>query len=717
MPIRKLSPLLINQIAAGEVIERPASVAKELLENSLDAGASRIEIAIEEGGQQLIRISDDGVGIPADELPLAIAAHATSKLETSEDLGAIDTLGFRGEALASVASISRLRITSRATVDGTLAEAGAMIEVSGDEVSAVAPAACAAGTTIEVRDLFFNTPARRKFMRTASAEFGHIAEVIHRIAMAYPHVGFTLTHNGRKTLDVAATNSRRQRCVELLGKELDEGLLEFEGQGPRAKGQGEESITPSPTHPLTSSSSIWGLAGLPVIARATAKFQYIFVNGRHIRDRSLSHAIKEAYRGLVPPDRQPVAVVFIEIDPTLVDVNVHPAKSEVRFLEGSRLHGLVLTAIRTRLLGTDLTPSATIFADRAVELSGAGTLGAANETTGGGSPFTPASFASSGSASPVAAPSHISADSAAALSPANWDASRFPGIENRAGASAGPAGGFRTADPAAPASQTHAGSQSGAGNNVDSFVDYFRRMAPVQKGFVYQEVRKAMAETDPQVAREHLSEKTGLAESGSLVPPVLRSFGVLQVHKSYLVTEDENGIVIIDQHALHERVMFEQLRSRVLSRNLESQRLLMPITVTASAKRQALLEGLKPLLEKIGIEAEPMGPATIAVHAFPTFLFDRKVEPADFITELLDQADEEKLDATTPTSLEAALHEVLDMMACKAAVKAGDKLTAEELASLLEQRQEIERASNCPHGRPTAIRVSLRELEKQFKRS
>ena len=736
MPIRKLSPLLINQIAAGEVIERPASVVKELVENSLDAGGSRIDIVIEEGGQQLIRISDDGVGIPPDELPLAVAAHATSKLETSEDLGAIDTLGFRGEALASIASVSRLRITSRATIDGQAAEAGAVIEVSGADVSAVAPAACAAGTTIEVRDLFFNTPARRKFMRTASAEFGHIAENIHRLAMAYPHVAFSLTHNGRKTLDVAATNSRRQRCVELLGEELDEALLEFgaiadcgsqiaDRGSSSAAGDEQPAIPVNPQSAFRNphSPSIWGLAGLPTIARATAKFQYLFVNGRHIRDRSLAHAIKEAYRGLVPPDRQPVAVVFLEIDPTLVDVNVHPAKSEVRFLDGSRLHGQVLTAIRSRLLQSDLTPSATIFAGRSdagvrTEPGDAMTAAESQASPFAGqsaSPFdgresgpfsAPAispqggrtefamparSMQSEATAAPPPATSHIGGDFAAPFSPA--------AVRPAAAPHAGPS----------PSAPTHIGT-------VDSFVDYFRRMAPVQKGFAYQEVRRAMAETDPQVAGE-VEKQAGPAGAGSLVPPVLRSFGVLQVHKSYLVTEDESGIIIIDQHALHERVMFEQLRKRVLVRNLESQRLLMPVTVTASARRQALLESLKPLLEKIGVEAEPMGPDTIAVHAFPTFLFDRKVEPAAFLTELLDQAEEEKLDATTPTALEAALHEVLDMMACKAAVKAGDKLTAEELASLLQQRQEIDRSSNCPHGRPTSIRVSLRELEKQFKRS
>lgn len=680
MPIRKLSPLLINQIAAGEVIERPASVVKELVENSLDAGATRIDVLVEEGGLSLIRISDNGSGIAPEELPLAIAPHATSKLQTTEQLAAITTLGFRGEALASIASVSRSRIFSRATVDGQLAEAGAAIEVSGDQVSEVMPAAGAAGTVIEIRDLFFNTPARRKFMRAASTEFGHITETITRIAMVHHHAAFTLAHGSRKTLDVSATSSRRQRCVDLLGKELDEALLEFKESsdlGLRVSDMTDSAAAGE----MRKSSSIWGLAGLPAIARATAKFQYLCVNGRFIRDRSVAHAIKEAYRGLVPPDRQPVAVVFIDMDPFLVDVNVHPTKAEVRFREPSRVHGLVLSAIRSRLLGADLTPTASIaFANSRLEsVDGPGAGGSQG---GAGSDLWGATRSTSDGGMP-----------------------RFDELRSRLGAS--------------PSESSSVVDQT----NVNAFVDYFRQMAPVQRGFAYQQVRDAIAQVDPQVladAPSPMPAPGATSDDGSepgSVPAALRSLGVLQVHKSYLVTEDDHGILIIDQHALHERVMFEQLRQRVLSRNLESQRLLMPAIISAGARRQSLLESLAPLLEKIGIEAEPMGPETVAVHAFPTFLFDRKVEPVEFMTELLDQAEEEKLDASNPTSLEAALHEVLDMMSCKAAVKAGDKLTTQELAALLSQRDEIERSSNCPHGRPTTIRLTLRELEKQFKRS
>ncbi|MEL7088820.1 MAG: DNA mismatch repair endonuclease MutL, partial [Planctomycetota bacterium] len=304
MPIRKLPPLLVNQIAAGEVIERPASVVKELVENCLDAGATRIDVAIEEGGLKLIRIADDGHGIAPEDLPLALTQHATSKLETAAQLAAIQTLGFRGEALASIASVSRLRLSSRPRAD----DSGHIIEQAGADVQPPRPAAMAPGTVIEVRDLFFNTPARRRFMRTAATEIGHIADTLNRTAMVNPAVGFTLSHNGRKSIDLPPNDDPRQRCIHILGKELAPALLEFEHVDPRPP-EGELQ----PAH-------VWGLAGEPSIARSSTKFQYFCVNGRPVKDRNLAHALKEGYRGLIAPDKQPVAVVFVELDASLVDV-------------------------------------------------------------------------------------------------------------------------------------------------------------------------------------------------------------------------------------------------------------------------------------------------------------------------------------------------------------------------------------------------------------
>ncbi|MCG8511536.1 MAG: DNA mismatch repair endonuclease MutL, partial [Rhodospirillales bacterium] len=599
---------------------------------SIDAGADQIDVQIEEGGSQLIRVSDNGNGIAQDELPLAVAPHATSKITAAEDLEAIGTLGFRGEALASIASVSRLRLSSRATVDGRLEESAYVIEVSGEQVAPVQPAAASAGTVIEVRDLFFNTPARRKFMRTVATEAGHIADTINRIAIVHPHVGFTLAHNGRKTIELPSSESWQRRAMDVLGRELEEALLAFE----------QEDL---PTH---GSKRVRGMAGLPNLARATAKYQYVCVNGRPVKDRNIQHAIKEAYRGLIPPDRQPLLVLLLDMDPHEVDVNVHPTKAEVRFRNSSGVHGMVLSAIRQRLLMSDLTPSA--------QFNG----------TGG----------------------------AAALHAAEKDSSSF------------------TLEPA---------TNNAAGASTSNFVEYFRRMDPKQKGLAFQEVKRALAEEDPSIADDLLGSATdNESENGTG-----NAFGgvtnqsILQVHQSYVVTQDDDGLVIVDQHALHERVMFEELSGRVLreGQTLESQRLLMPVVLDASVRRQAMLDQLKPLLERIGIEVEPMGKQSVAVHAFPSFLFDRHVEPGPFMDELLDAAEEGAFDTAAKNAEEAALHKVLDMMACKAAVKAGDRLSEQELAALLQRRQEVERSSNCPHGRPTTLRLTLKDLARQFGRT
>jgi len=703
MPIRKLPTLLVNQIAAGEVIERPASVVKELLENSLDAGATRVDIAIEQGGKQLIRISDDGLGIPPDELTLAIAPHATSKITDAEQLAAIATFGFRGEALASVASISRLSITSRATRDGQTDEAAHTLTASGDDITGPAPDAGRPGTVIAVRDLFFNTPARRKFLRTDPTEFGHIHEAVRRIAMVHPHVAFSLTHNDRAVLDLPAAqgdDAFQQRCVGVLGNELEEALLEFNDEERRDKlGQAGASAQPA---------RVWGMAGLPVIARASNKHQFLFINGRPIRDRSVLHAVKEAYRGLMPHDKQPVAVVMLWMDPGMVDVNVHPAKSEVRFREPGRIHGLVLTAIRQRLLGTDLTPT--------MQMQRGAMKFDRDDSSNEPNPLF------SGAPEAAHTPESTTPNDPFAPDPPT----QTPGGTPSGGGTSGDATSGRAPSGGGTSGGASGGNSGGTTGGVSSFVNYFRRMDPTQQGLAFREMRETLkqegrwAEVEP--------EGTDASSSPPHSPRPTAHSRILQIHKSYVVTQDDQGIVIIDQHALHERVMFEQLWQRVFSgatESLESQRLLMPVILDASPNRQGLLEGLAPLLQRIGMEAEPIGPGQVAIHAFPTFLFDRHVEPDAFLNELLDRAEQGDFDVLldgdetqTSTNLsESALHRVVDMMACKAAVKAGDHLTEPEIESLLDQREHVERSSNCPHGRPTQIRLSLKELEKQFGRA
>lgn len=610
MPIRRLPPLLVNQIAAGEVIERPASVVKEVVENSIDAGATRIDIAIEQGGRELIRISDNGCGIPSDELPLAIAPHATSKISSADDLDAIATMGFRGEALASIASVSRMSIISRPDSQPS----AHLIEVEGDKTMWVRPVGAAIGTTVSVRNLFFNTPARRKFLKSEQTETGRVADIVENLAMAHPNIGFLLRVDGKLKFELPPDQTPRQRVLAILGEELESELLEC----------------CCDDHGLL----IWGLAGKPAIARGTAKHQRVFLNGRTIIDRSINHAIKEAYRGLLDPTRSPTIALFLTIDPSQVDVNVHPTKAEVRFRNQANVHGAVMSAIRDCLRRADLTPTFDLAPPVPTFSSG----------------FTPSS----------------------------------------------------TFVP--PPAEDRANDESSARR----FVEYFQRLNPVQKGFVYSEVKQALAKDSPEASAQEIA-----AEEREILPVVRPVADVLQIHSSYIVTQDEHGMLIIDQHALHERVMFEKLKDRIGGGNLESQRLLMPATVNVERSQVILLEELKPLLKRIGIEAEPIGPTAIAVHSFTSLLFERGVDPVSFMSELLDRAANRGVNHDE----EAALHETLDMMACKAAVKAGDRLAPEELAELLKYRETIERSSNCPHGRPTSLRLTLKELEKQFGRT
>lgn len=641
--IRALSPLVASQIAAGEVVERPASVVKELVENALDAGATRVTVELEQGGIELIRVTDDGSGIPAEDLPLALAPHATSKVRTSDDLVRIATLGFRGEAVASIASVSRMSIRSR-----TADQPGAsLIEAEGDRIGAVQPAPGPTGTAVTVRNLFFNTPARRKFLRTERTEQGRCSEVLDAIAMARPAVGFKLIVDGKVSFDLPPEQSPRERIAAVLGKELDSQLLEAHADEIDAAG-------PGGARGLT----LYALVGLPSIARATAQAQHIFVNGRPVKDRTVMHALRESYRGLIEPSRYPTAVLLIEMDPAMVDVNVHPAKTEVRFRDSSLVHSAVLRAVRDALRAADLTPS-----------------------IGGG-------------ARPWAG-------------------------EGRAIL---PGGGL--------------GDAAGGGGGHSAFVDYFRRAAPAQSPsrLSYDTLRRALEKPGAEVNAEGAeaaenAERNGgggleapagadtapapyVDTDGSLPTPEPVS-PILQVHKSYLVTQDSQGVLIIDQHALHERAMFELLLARIAIADLESQRLLVPATVEASAANIDRLPLLAPLFKRLGIEAEPIGPTTIAVHAYPTFLFDKGVEPGPLLAELLEKSAAEGFE---PTS-EETLRDILDMMSCKAAVKAGDRMSPVELEALVRLREEIERSSNCPHGRPTSIRVTIRDLEKLFGRA
>ena len=575
MTIRKLPTVLINQIAAGEVVDRPASIVKELVENAIDAGSTRIDIQLERGGKDLILVTDNGSGIAPEELHLAITPHATSKIAEEADLAAIASLGFRGEALASIGSISHLSLKSRRIDD----ESGTKIEVDGGEISESKPVAASVGTTVEVKRLFFNTPARRKFLKSDGAETTRVRDVVQRLAASHHDVAFSFTSGDKKLLEYPSENCK-ERLLSIFGGELDGELIEIDG--------GIDGIT------------LWGLVGKPNVARPTSRHIRVHVNGRSVTDSSITHALKEAYRGLIEPKRWPTAALFLEMEPSLVDVNVHPQKSEVRFRDRDSIWRLVNKTISNALAAQDIVPA-----------------------------YVPS----------------------ASISTIGGDFSQR---------------------------------EFGTGN------------AP---SFPVDQARRAVAGIE-------------LPDYATPLPTIMGPDAVMQVQKCFLVTQDEQGLLIIDQHALHERIMFEELSKRMALGNLESQRMLVPDAFDADGGQIEALETHAELFEKLGIDTSASGPASISVYALPTLLVSRNVNGAEFIRELLDKLGSSDF----PSSEEEALSEVLDMMSCKAAIKAGDYLNPQELSDLLKKRKEIERGSNCPHGRPTTMRLSIEELEQRFGR-
>jgi DNA mismatch repair protein MutL len=639
--IQQLPPGLINRIAAGEVIERPASVVKELVENAIDAGSTSVLVEIEDGGRELIRVIDNGNGIAPSDLPLAFASHATSKLTCDEDLFRIATMGFRGEALASIGSVSHARILSRAAGEPVAYE----ILNRGGEVADPQAAAGNAGTTIDVRSLFFNVPARRKFLKGTATEFGHISEMLLRLALPHPHVAFKLLHNGRATLDLPATNAT-DRLLAAWPREFHEMRLPVDLRDVEVR--------------------LHGVIGLPELARPTAKYQYLYLNGRPIRDKFIQHALREAYRGLTEPGRHPAAILLLDLPPQDVDVNVHPTKAEVRFRDSGRVHGLVMAVVREKLLGSDLAPQVVAKSDAVDEVQRTDLRTKLAEFF---------KVAPTQGTLPLGAPAPAPT-SAEVVAPSVSDHAPAPNV------------------PAAPARNLGAVSTWLASSRKDA--NDFR-----------EEASGSEPAPAPADGRDIEASSSATRANGAPSPPL----PAIQLHNSYLVAQSDDGMIIIDQHALHERIMYEELSSRIMRGPLESQRLLIPETIPASSRQIALLEQIQPLLARLGIEVSPFGPTTVAIQAFPSFL--SKLEPGRFVAELLERGEQELLDLHE----EELLHEILDMMSCKAAVKAGDPLTPAEIEALLARRELIDRASNCPHGRPTTLRLSLRDLEKQFKRT
>ncbi len=631
--IQKLSPHVVNQIAAGEVIERPASVVKELLENSVDSGATRIDVALEQGGLELIRISDNGSGIASDEMLLAVTSHATSKLRDADDLFRVATLGFRGEALASIAAVSHLTLRSCSESE----QAGALLEVNGGSLSPVTPFGCPKGTVVEVRNLFFNTPVRRRFMRTSQTEFGHASEAFARVALAYPDIHFTLEHQGRRLYDLPPTDRWRDRIVTFFGDELRENLIWIDNS--------DETLRLS------------GYAASPSINRGNNRMQYVFLNGRYIRDRSLQHALGEAYRGLIMTGRYPVAFLRLDMQPELVDVNVHPTKLEVRFQDGGRVYSQLLGTLRSHFLSTDLT----------VRVQPAGDSGG------------PAQGSQTGQGTSVE--SHQAAMRAWARGESE-SAGNQPSSARQASLDLGRAMGGTPA---------------------------FR---PFDTDRTFGTERDSRSGASPESAGE-LSRSDAAAASptgDSHVPPPYRSAGV-QLHNRYLVAEHDQGMVVIDQHALHERILYEQLRQTVLEGRLESQRLLVPEPVTLAAPELAAALEARETLARLGIDVQPFGGDTVLVSSYPAML--AKLRPEEVLRQVVEQL----VSGGKMPDRRDLLDELLHMIACKAAIKAGDRLSPEEVNALLEQRHHCQDTHHCPHGRPAALVFTREELDRRFRRT
>jgi DNA mismatch repair protein MutL len=633
--IHQLSPSVVNKIAAGEVIERPASVLKELLENSVDAGARRIDVTVDKGGGELIRVADDGCGIAVEELPLAVAAHATSKIASADDLFSVGTLGFRGEALASIAEVSRLVIRSRTAE----AASGAEQEVVGGERREVAPCGCPIGTTIEVRNLFFNTPVRHKFLRSTQTEMGHTIEALTRLALAHPQIHFTLTHNGRTVHDLPPVEDVRQRIAAFFGQDLADDLLEIAS--------------------VHDGVSVRGYVANPMHSRATGRMQYLFLNGRAIRDRALQHALSEAYRGLLLTGRQPICFLRLDMPAELVDVNVHPTKQEVRFQDAGRLYSQLLGTLRTKFLTTDLTA-------RGKSPTNWPAVSSAAEEVG-------------------------SSDGVSQL--ISWAKEQL-GHQSRERMDSASGLDFRESTLSTQLNLSHEPLQL---HRVD---------VPAFRPFDIGRAPRPLAE---RTASDSVATDTTTMEHA---PHARLSNGphALQVHNRYLVVETDAGIEVIDQHALHERILYEQLRDKVLGGALESQRLLVaePVDLTAT-EAAAALEHVE-LLARLGIEVQPFGGETVLVSSYPAMLANWA--PADVLRELV-----EKLLAggKTPEARDL-LDDLLHMFACKAAVKFGDRLTPEEVDALLSQRHLAQDPHHCPHGRPTALVFTREDLDRQFKR-
>jgi DNA mismatch repair protein MutL len=647
--IRVLSDQVANQIAAGEVVDRPASVVKELLENALDAGATRIRIEVEAGGRRLIRVADDGCGMSRDDAMLAFERHATSKIRSSDDLLQIATLGFRGEALPSIASISRLELTTRPTDQTT----GTRVEIAGGKVLAVEETGGPSGTTITVRDLFFNTPARRKFLRAETTELAHVTALATHYALAHPEMHFELHSATHALLTAPPVREASERIYQIFGRDMLDQLIplaaerRFEHAGlpePPPWRRDEDYRPPDPGFLRAT-----GFVSKPALQKLNRNSIYIFVNQRLIRDRLILHAITEAYRNIIPPTSFPVLLLFLEMPPQEVDVNVHPAKTEVRFRQQSLVHDFVRESIRTALMKA--RPAASfVEALTASPLASSALVPQAVESAIPGSepPPQPVDAAPFALRPPAPGPEEVRLPFSASL-PAGAPAAAQPGT-----------------DAAAPhAANGHACSQ--------------------------------------QILPEGAEAAPSLTSLASLKP-------LGQLRESFILAVNDEGLWIVDQHVAHERVLFEKIARERQVERVDRQRLLMPMLIDLLPQQMAVFATLAAELERNGCEGEPFGPHTIAIKAAPAGLAGAELERMIF--EVLEQPGS----ASQSENLETARTRIAASIACHAAIKVNMPLDPARMEWLLAELARTEHPMSCPHGRPIALRYSWKEIQRAFQR-
>ncbi|RMR01628.1 DNA mismatch repair protein MutL [Pseudomonas syringae pv. helianthi] len=623
--IELLSPRLANQIAAGEVVERPASVIKELLENSLDSGARRIDVDVEQAGIKLLKVRDDGGGISSDDLPLALARHATSKIRDLEDLERVMSLGFRGEALASISSVARLTLTSR-TRD---ADQAWQVETEGrDMAPRVQPAAHPVGTSVEVRDLFFNTPARRKFLKAEKTEFDHLQEVIKRMALARFDVAFHLRHNGKTVLSLHEAHddtARARRVSAICGPGFLEQALPIE-------------IERNGLH-------LWGWVGLPTFSRSQADLQYFFVNGRAVRDKLVAHAVRQAYRDVLFNGRHPTFVLFFEVDPAAVDVNVHPTKHEVRFRDGRMVHDFLYGTLH-RALG-DVRPE---------------------NQLGGSVPV-------------VAEPR-----------PTGPEAGEF-----------GPQGEMRLANNVLEQPQSEPFPRP-AGSSAGSGYQYQYSPRPTS-GVPVAEAQSAYREF---FAPLPTAAPSSLPESPGDIPPL--GYALAQLKGIYILAENANGLVLVDMHAAHERIMYERLKIAMANEGLSGQPLLVPESLAVSQREADCAEEHITTFQRLGFELQRLGPETLAIRQIPALL--KQAEANRLVSDVL----ADLMEYGTSDRVQAHMNELLGTMACHGAIRANRRLAIPEMNGLLRDMENTERSGQCNHGRPTWTQMGLNDLDKLFLR-